>query len=583
MASFALVPLPASAASDLIDAVPEEVLGLAVVNRLDQIDAKLAKLAEPLRLPPVSLRDAVRAVSGVAEGWDMKGTVALVVMPPVGDSREPVPVLLLPVADDAKVAEQLGADDDSDGLIEATMANRKVLVGGHGHYAAIAEARHRETLKRLIGAKRSAVEKLAPLGDWLEEADAAVVILPDGLKRMTSEGRRALVKMREQMTEMGEQGKQAMAGLKVYELMFDGLDRDADVVGIGLTADPDRAVHITGRFQAKPGSKVVEGLEKIQAFEGDLLAGLPRGPFVFAAGFAMPKEAYDALMDFSIGMMKSMPELYGLSEEQLERFREIAPLSMRSVRSMSLVMGVGKPGDSIYGNTVGIMKVDDSKAFMADYEKYTKAYNKIVRGADSPILRPMKINRKEIGGIESLVLRMPIPALPSGEGSPEVDAMMKRMMATMFGPGDGLSIYIAPADEKTIVMSYTGQRMLRRALRALENPKMSLAADPDVAATTALLPTDAQWVFYMSPQGMLDMIRRVVPAVTPPKAKAPTLPEFPPTPPVGVTIKATATGLESHMAVPIAVLDAIAEVAEKGRGAGQEPPPPAVEEPAVEE
>jgi len=278
-----------------------------------------------------------------------------------------------------------------------------------------------------------------------------------------------------------------------------------------------------------------------------------------------------------------MPELYGLSEEQIERFRDILPLSMQSVRSMSLVMGVGEPGDAIYGNTVSLMKVDDAKAFMADYEEYTKAYNKIVRGADSLILRPMKISRKEIFGVESLVLKMPVPTVVPEGSPPEVDAMMKRMMELMFGPGGSLTVYLVPADDETVVMSYTKRGMLRRTLRALENPKRSLSRDPKVASTTALLPKDAQWVVYMSPAGMLDMLRSIIPAVTPPGEKAPPLPEFPPTPPVGVAMTTTSTGLESHMAIPISVLQAIAEAAEKGRGGGAAPPPQVVEEPAVEE
>ena len=43
-----------------------------------------------------------------------------------------------------------------------------------------------------------------------------------------------------------------------------------------------------------------------------------------------------------------------------------------------------------------------------------------------------------------------------------------------------------------------------------------------------------------------------------PQANTKALPEFPGTPPVGVGVKMSATGLESHLVVPAAALDGIA-------------------------
>jgi hypothetical protein len=138
----------------------------------------------------------------------------------------------------------------------------------------------------------------------------------------------------------------------------------------------------------------------------------------------------------------------------------------------------------------------------------------------------------------------------------------------MFGSGDKMHTYLAVVDDKTAVMAYVGVENVKRAVAAAKATGGGLAADPQIAETTALLPKGAQWLGYIHPQGMVDFIGALMSMAAAPGAGNPAaqLPKIPASPPIGIAGKFSAAGLNVDFVAPAATLQAIGQAVTKARG-----------------
>src|SRR5205085_11715862 len=113
-----------------------------------------------------------------------------------------------------------------------------------------------------------------------------------------------------------------------------------------------------------------------------------------------------------------------------------------------------------------------------------------------------EIRDLEIDGKPALLLRMDAKALMAGNA-----AAANPISEKLFGPEGKLDAYIAPADGKTVVMAYTSEAALKKALATYRSSKESPQLDPLIRETAVLLPEGAQWVGFLSPAGMMEFVR----------------------------------------------------------------------------
>jgi hypothetical protein len=124
------------------------------------------------------------------------------------------------------------------------------------------------------------------------------------------------------------------------------------------------------------------------------------------------------------------------------------------------------------------------------------------------------------------------------------------MLSKMFG-GDGkIHMYIAKASDKIVVSTY-GKEQLVHAVKHLAEGGEGLAADADLAKTAAQLPAGAQWIAYVSPQGLVQWIGVFVEAMLGGQMQ---LPPFPASEPIGLAAKVSETGLDAEILVPGSVV-----------------------------
>jgi hypothetical protein len=262
------------------------------------------------------------------------------------------------------------------------------------------------------------------------------------------------------------------------------------------------------------------------------------------------------MMSQSLKMLQSMQnknDEHKLSEAQMKQLEEISNQAMQGVRTMSFVMGVGPAGSGMYSNTVVVMQVDNAKAYLDGYEKAMMKMSELMQHIELPFTGPYQVEQVHVNNVPALRITMEVPKQATVPGVPDLD----KLYEMMFGPGGKISIYLASADEQTVVMGYVSPENLQRAIEAARSTKPRLAADPLVSKTSALLSPAAQWVGYLSPGGAIQFASQVVAASGQEGIK---LPEFPPSPPLGMSLELTAKRLDGQFVIPVEAIDAIVKI-----------------------
>ena len=137
------------------------------------------------------------------------------------------------------------------------------------------------------------------------------------------------------------------------------------------------------------------------------------------------------------------------------------------------MIGVGKPGDPMYSNMVFSMQMDDAHAYLDAYQEQIEAMNEILQDAESSLLSEMKVTKIDLDGTPALKVEMNFPRLPGMEADPN----FPNVLEALFGPGGKIRIFMAAADDHTVVAAYTSRRTLKRCLKAAKRPRAALAAD----------------------------------------------------------------------------------------------------------
>jgi len=560
----------AQAAENVLAVIPDGALGFAVVNQLAAADAKLQAFGKQIQQPIPSLLATAKQKTGVEKGLDEKGAAVLVMLPPRDEEKDGAPVVLLyvPVTDYQQFLAQLKPEDATAELPEVQVMGGPFLVGSRGGYAVFADPKHRDALKKALAAPSRVSQDLAPLQEWLAENDAGIVVTRAGVELLCGKVQQQLRQVRESFSkfpdEFKEQMKAAMAVFEIYEKFFKMAEENVQTYAAAVKIDDQGNVFLVERLRSTRGSPLEKALSGVKAPAGDLLVGLPGGPFVAAGGGVMPKGLMEGMIDFSIQIMKAAPQLYGLSDEQAGKLSEISRLSMTGIRGMSMYLGVGKADDPLLSNMVLTVAVEDSAAYLRNYRKYLEAANELMKGAKGAMFSMMgaaEVKEITVDGVSALEVRMGIPKMPQMAGRPDFE----KMMETFFGPGGKIGAYLAAADDHTVVMAYTSKESLLESLRAVKNAKAGISGDAAVAKTAALLMPKPHWVGYWSPKGTVDFVARFIPKIAPEDAKPEKIPPFPDTPPVGLAAKATRGEFECQLVAPAATVEAIAKYVEQLR------------------
>jgi hypothetical protein len=366
---------------------------------------------------------------------------------------------------------------------------------------------------------------------------------------------------------MAKQMKQAAAAFDMYAMLLRTMEKETRVLGLGVLYEKGGALRVTKLVRLSPQGDVARVLKGVQPAKRNLLAGLPAEPFVVAAGGVLPEGFSDEMIKVSADMMKSMPDLYGLTEKQVDEMVKLSPQSLKNIRSGAFLMALGKPGDQpIFAGAVAVMRVDDSQQYMADYEKTVQKYAAFVKEANNPMLTAPEVEKATIGGRDGYKFTMHFPAA-STQGNPQG----AKALEAMFGPGGKMVGWLVAADKHTLAAGYVKQEALLETLKTLKSRKGGLVADADLSKTAALLPP-APWVLYVSPKGLFGFIKGLMGAVLPvlpPQVEK--ILDFPQTPPIGIAIVPGEDEVRSTIVLPAETIQGIGRYVKTVKGQIEKP------------
>ena len=215
----------------------------------------------------------------------------------------------------------------------------------HG-YALIAPKSDRAAVEAAVEAKQSIAAEMAGLESWLAENDASAVGTSAGIKYAAKQAGAELGKSRD---NFGGGPDAAIMGsiLNRYGKVPEAASKEISLAVAGIRCDKQGSIRIIGRARLLDSGLVSKALAGIPPVTENLLAGVPGGPFVFAAGgVGIPKLA-DGYVNLATIFMKSMKSVYGMSDEDVERMSKHSLEVFRQLHSMSFVMKTGKRGDPI--------------------------------------------------------------------------------------------------------------------------------------------------------------------------------------------------------------------------------------------
>src|SRR5258705_4018186 len=131
---------------------------------------------------------------------------------------------------------------------------------------------------------------------------------------------------------------------------------------------------------------------------------------------------------------------------------------------------------------------------------------KLAEDANSPAIPVATSQPIKVGDTEGLAVSMTLPNLKQfgQHGGPDP----QKMMQLFLGPDGKLKIYVAPADEHTIVMAYTSADRLKEAIAFYKSKQAGLSADANVAKVAAKLPAGSQFVAYASLSGIVKTVKQ---------------------------------------------------------------------------
>jgi hypothetical protein len=555
---LSLASAQSQARGGILNAIPGEALGFAVVQNPTDASRNIDDLAKLVQAPAPDLLGLAKRMSGLAQGIDEHGDLAVVL---TGVDPAPKGVALVPVANFADFFAALRVTEPATGVVEVQLASGPTLVGRKGDYAAMAAPTNRDALEQLLASTTNLAAD-ASLAEWLAANKASFVLTSRGIKQLIPKLTSGIRSMQATFLAMpGDQGKTAADGMNMYLQLFTAAETEVDQFGVALRIDSSRTVDLVKRIQFTPDGAWAKWAADVKPAAENLLAGLPAGPFVMAMGGVVPPGMMEHLMKFSVKMMQNQP-MYKLTPEQAETYAGLSLQAMSGVRSMQMLVGVAEPGAGIYSNTTVVMSVDDPQSYLAGYEKTLSAMREYAEEVKSPLIPVATVERVKLGATDALEVEMDMSHLnqltPPGGPDPQ------KMMQAMLGTHGKMTIYIAPADEHAVVMSYTSLERLKSAIDFYKSKQPGLSGDAGVAKIAAALPPGSQAVAFVQLDGVANVIQQFIAMI--PGARA-AVPDFTKSPPIGWAAKVSPLGAEGHLVVTAETLRAIGETVAKVRGA----------------
>ncbi len=590
------------AESDPLAVIPDDALGLGVINHLADANAKVLKLTQKMQLPAPGLLPTIQLLTGVKQGLDYKGSLAAALFAVEDEDSESSFSLavFVPTTDYKSLVGQLQPDDAEAEIAEVNLAGGEYLVAKKGDFAVFVGSDEKDVLKKIVASTKSVAESLAPLRAWMAEQQGAIVVTPAGKKLLFEKadeflgtGISTFGSLDEEMKDEDDQekddadkdadkddDKQDEAKDK------DGEDDDSDDgtarvsaqlqsisdmmqavksilpaaqsqlthLGLGVRIDDQAALFVTARILFTEQGKLSQWAKAVKPPDKGLLFGLPSGKYVLAYGAVWAETGPEVARLVNLLTQSGLSQL-GLSKEQTKKFFAILDRQRANQLSTCGMFGSLRPGDSLASASLTVEYVKSA----SEHLKLTRDTIELLKQiklpggkSDEPLYSLQEVT---VGDLKALEVTTNMSALTGSVDDEEAAEKMQGFFGKLFGSGGVMRAYMVASDDHTVVTAYS-KEMLTRGVAHVRSAAKGLEADEQIAKTTALLPQGSQWAAYINPQGLVQVIDVLVRELLPADFK---IPPFPPSDPIGLAAHVDDKGLDAALVLPENVVAGIGQ------------------------
>src|SRR5262245_969736 len=302
LVAFLAPSAPLCAQADVLQIIPDDALGFALVNRIGESSEKFAKLAKRMNLPlPGSPLDLAKGALGFEKGLAEKGTLAVAAFPGKAEEVHPRGIVYIPVTDYQAFVTQLAAADPSAAITAVKLKDGKAMVAGkRGNFALLADEKDRELLEHALKSQKNLSTWAEPISAWLTENDGAGVLTEHGVKLVGAKARAGLEEARQNLLNLPAEAQFVGKFIDSIQECFKSVETDVTHAGMGARLDAEGNVRFAARAQFKKDSGIAKLGASVKAPPGGPLAGLPAGPYVLALGGAVSEPGMKSLMSMNI-------------------------------------------------------------------------------------------------------------------------------------------------------------------------------------------------------------------------------------------------------------------------------------------
>ena len=551
----------AARAEGILEQLPSDATGFVAIRKLAATNEKMERVLAifqeiaPGPLPgPLSL---VKAATGIGPGVDEQGDALLVLLP--GDNA-PVPpraLLLLPVTDYAEFAESIGGDATGE-ICRVTIADEEVLMAKRDAYAALTNVEHRSQLEQFLTAKPQTPSELRPLAEWLATTDVSAGLTRAGVERLGEYVNQGLADLESQSRCDDDPDAQRVIyqlrdSILFYKTALGFLGAKVQAGAVGLSIDEASNVRVAKRilFAPEGGALPLHGLTPPAKSP---YASVESAPFVAALGGPVAPTFGAAASAAYRQLLQKFPEGTGYEGFEADDWDKLE-LSLREslfgIKSLSLVLYPGEKDDGLFSNIYAVATTGDSQAYLDHYLESFKLYNEVMEHADSDLRMNYETAKVEVDGKPAVEAVTDVAAAATDPNVPMVEPLMK----AMFGPDGKMRIYAIAADGQTVVVGIAPQERVAKAAAFSLNGPSGLDTRPSVATTKKLLDAKAPFTLLLSPQGIAAWATRAVELFYAPFGMGtPEVPQFPETPPVGLSVNVVDNQFQAEIIWPVETL-----------------------------
>jgi hypothetical protein len=555
---------PAAArAADVLQEVPNDVLGFIVVHNLNEVDTKARWLSLELRNNQFSPLGFLTTLAKVHDGVNFDGDGLFVAYPdPRGDKSRLRFGIWLPISDYAKFAKSIGASS-VDGISTVTVLGEDLLVARRGEWALVMDMDQRDRMTQLVAASTAPLSsQIAEWKKWIDTNDVTVIASAAGVRELLAwaddsddEAKAGNDGVDDVFGAKNARGRQrAVAVARAKRTSPQGIEaildeyhkwtaaspaiahtiEQANMIGCGLRINLDEK----NSGSAKIGLRVAFN-DGFEADPIDAKAGVPdslydNGGFAIAGAGQLPKSVIETLacgylQTIAADMKKE--EHTELDEDTIHQLNEAVEQAAGEVRSAVVLTQPGTKAQPIYTNNFIALRVTSAADFISRSAEVMRLWNKANRDADGETKLVFAVEETKVGERAARQYTLDFATMLGGPAVPEI----RQSMEKLFGEGGKLRLWVIPADDHTVLLGQGTPELIAAILKVFDRKRPVDWNQGESQKANRLLPTDSDWRVFFDPHRYYDWERRQAMAVTGvPVIGGPLVKPFRDCPPVGI-------------------------------------------------